>query len=140
MVVPTIIHFLDHFNWILISQLIKGISSVLQKLLIFFNGTIILTSFMPPFPTCPVIFCLKLNEVQLLLSLGKSKIVSLISKLVHLYIQLACSIPGIFAECSLSVAMLRISKEHLGNILKEKNFFKVFDEKVVFVLKVSVVW
>ena len=110
------------FNWILISQLIKGISSVLQKFLIFFNGTIILTSFMPPFPTCPVIFCLNLNEVLLLLSLGKSIILSLFSKLVHLYTQLVCNIPGIFAECSLSVAMLGTSKEHLGNILKDKSF------------------
>ena len=32
--------------------------------------------------------------------------------------------------------MFGTSREHLGNILKEKNFLKVFNEKVVFVLKV----
>ena len=38
--------------------------------------------------------------------------------------------------CSLSVAMFRTSREHLGNILKEKIFLKVLDGKVVLVLKV----
>ena len=55
----------------------KGISSVLQKLLRYFNGTIISTLFVPPFPVCPVIWCLNLNEALLLLSAGKSIIVSL---------------------------------------------------------------
>ena len=32
--------------------------------------------------------------------------------------------------------MFGTSREHLGNILKEKIFLKVLDEKVVFVLKV----
>ena len=32
------------------------------------------------------------------------------------------NIPGIFAECSLSVAMFGTSREHLGSILKEKIF------------------
>ena len=36
--------------------------------------------------------------------------------------QLARNIPGIFAECSLSVAMFVTSWEHLGNMLKEKIF------------------
>ena len=36
--------------------------------------------------------------------------------------------------CSLSLAMFRTSREHLGNILKEKIFLKVLDGKVVFVL------
>ena len=44
--------------------------------------------------------------------------------------------PGIFAECSLSVAMFGTSREYLGNILKEKIFEKVLHGKVVFVLKV----
>ena len=35
------LEYLDHFNKRLISQLIKGISSVLQKLLRDFNGAII---------------------------------------------------------------------------------------------------
>ena len=34
----------------------------------------------------------------------------------------ARNIPGIFVECSLSVAMFGTSREHLGNILKEKIF------------------
>ena len=32
------------------------------------------------------------------------------------------SIPGMFAECSLSVAMFGTSRKHLGNILKRKIF------------------
>ena len=36
--------------------------------------------------------------------------------------------------CSLSLAMFRTSREHLGNILKENIFLKVLDGKVVFVL------
>ena len=73
----TKMHFLDRFNWRLISQLIKGISSVLQKLLRYFNGTIISTSFVPP--GWPVICCLNLNEA-LLLSAGNSVILSLLSR------------------------------------------------------------
>ena len=62
------------------SQLIKGISIVLQKLLRYFNETIISTSFAPLFPVCPVIFCVNLNEVLLLLSAGKSIILPLLSR------------------------------------------------------------
>ena len=47
----------------LISQLINGISRVLQKLLKYFSGTIILTSFVPLFPV--LFFCLNLNEALL---------------------------------------------------------------------------
>ena len=50
--------------------------------------------------------------------------------------QPASKIPLIFAVCSLSVAMLGTTREHLGNILKEKIFLKVLDGKIVFVLKV----
>ena len=32
------------------------------------------------------------------------------------------NIPGIFTECSISVAMFGTSREHLGNILKENIF------------------
>ena len=52
----------DHVKIRLTSQLIKGISKVLQKLLKYFSGTIISTSFVPPFPVRPVIFNLNLNE------------------------------------------------------------------------------
>ena len=48
----TRIKFLDHFNWRQILQLIKDILSDLQKLLRYFNGTIISTSFVPQFPVC----------------------------------------------------------------------------------------
>ena len=45
------------------SQLIKGISRVLQKLLKNFNGTIVSTStILPSSLVWPVIFVLKLNE------------------------------------------------------------------------------
>ena len=64
----------------LISQLINGISSVLQKLLKYLNGTIISTSFVLLFPVCPIICCFNLNEVLLLFSLGKSIILPLPSK------------------------------------------------------------
>ena len=47
----------------LISQLIKGISRVLQKLLKYFNGTTILTSFVLPVAgVFPVILILNLND------------------------------------------------------------------------------
>ena len=36
----------------------------------------------------------------------------------------------------LSVAMFGTSREHLGNILKEKIFLNVFNEKIFIVLKV----
>ena len=50
--------------------------------------------------------------------------------------QPARNIPGIFGECSLSVAIFRRSREHLGNILKKNIFKKILNGKVVFVLKV----
>ena len=49
----------------LTSQLINGISRVLQKLLKYFNGTIILTSFvLPSVGVFPVIFILDLNDSE----------------------------------------------------------------------------
>ena len=50
--------------------------------------------------------------------------------------QPAHNVPGIFAECSLSVAMFRASKEHLRNILKKNIFKKILNGKIAFVLKV----
>ena len=50
-VIPTaeeIIHFIDQVKSRLISQLINGISRVLQNLLKYFNETAILTSFVLP--------------------------------------------------------------------------------------------
>ena len=58
-------HFSDQVKMRLISQLIKDISRVLQKLLKYFNGTTISTFFVPPAAVLPVIFCLNLNEALL---------------------------------------------------------------------------
>ena len=49
----------------LILQLFNGISRVFQKLLKYFNATIIWTVFGPSFPVEPIIFCLNLNEALL---------------------------------------------------------------------------
>ena len=49
---------LEHVDWRVILQLIKGVSSVLQKLLRYFKGTIISTFFVPPFPVFTVTCCL----------------------------------------------------------------------------------
>ena len=49
----------------LISQVINGISRVLQKLLKYLNGTIILTFFMPSVLVVPINFCLSLNKTLL---------------------------------------------------------------------------
>ena len=45
--------------------------------------------------------------------------------------QLVRNIPEVFAECFLSVAMFRASREHLGNMLKEIFSKKILEEKVV---------
>ena len=64
----------DHVKMRLTSQLINGISRVLQKLLKYFNGTIISTSFvLPAAGVFPVIFILDLNDSDcVMLSLGSS--------------------------------------------------------------------
>ena len=49
----------------LISQLIKGISRVFQKMFKYFNDSINSTPFFPLLPVMPVIFCLNLNEALL---------------------------------------------------------------------------
>ena len=55
----------DHVKIRLTSQLIKGISSVLQKFLKYFRGTIISTSFVfPLLGVFPVIFTLDLNDLE----------------------------------------------------------------------------
>ena len=54
-----------HFKITLISQVIKVISRVLQKLLKYFDGTAILTSFvLPSAGILPVIFILGLNNSE----------------------------------------------------------------------------
>ena len=55
----------DHIKIKLTSQLIKGISRVLKKLLKYFNGTIISTSFsLPAAGVFPVTFILDLNDLE----------------------------------------------------------------------------
>ena len=57
----------------LTSQLINGISRVLQKLLKYFNGKIISTSFIFPSAVFPVIFILDFYDSdRVILSLGSS--------------------------------------------------------------------
>ena len=58
----------------LISQLINNISRVLEKLLKYFNGTAILTSFVEPVAgVFPVVLVLYLNESDsVILSFGSS--------------------------------------------------------------------
>ena len=64
----TITKFMDHVRMRLISQLIKGFSRVLQKLLRYFNGTYISTLFVPSLPVWHVIFSLALNKLVLLVA------------------------------------------------------------------------
>ena len=55
----------DHVKMSLTSQLIKGISRVFQKLLKYFNGTIISTSFsLPAAGVFPGIFILDVNDSE----------------------------------------------------------------------------
>ena len=62
-VAEEITQFLDHVKIRLTSQLINGISSVLPKLLRYFNGTIISTSFvLSAAGAFPVISILDLND------------------------------------------------------------------------------
>ena len=65
---------LDHVKIRLTSQLINGISGVLQKLLKYFSGTVISTSFvLPSSGVSPVIYTLDLNDSESVkLSLGLS--------------------------------------------------------------------
>ena len=53
---------------------------VFQKLLRYFNRTIISTSFVQQFPGCTVICCLNLSEILLLLLAGKPIILLLLSR------------------------------------------------------------
>ena len=69
-----IIQSLDQVKIKLTSQFLNGISSVLQKLLNYFNGTIISTSFvLLSSGVFPVIFTLDLNVSEFVkISLGSS--------------------------------------------------------------------
>ena len=65
-------HLLGQVRIRLISQLINDISRVLQKLLKYFYGILILTLIVLSFSVLPAIFVLNLNKVLLLLSVTKS--------------------------------------------------------------------
>ena len=54
--------FTGQVRMILISQLIDDILKVIQKLLKYFNGAIIWTTFVSLFPVEPVIFCFSLAQ------------------------------------------------------------------------------
>ena len=73
-------YFSDQVRLRLISQLIKGISRVLQKLLRYFNSSLISTCFVLSLPAWSVVFCLYLNDLLLWLTKVKSIILSLLSK------------------------------------------------------------
>ena len=60
--------------------MIRGISSVLQKLLKYFKETTISTFFVPWLPVWRIIFSLNLNKKLLLLSEGKSIIATTLFK------------------------------------------------------------
>ena len=65
----------DHLKNRLTSQLINGISRVLQKLLKYFNGNIISTSFvLPPSGVFPVIFTLDVHDSEFSKSLFGSSL------------------------------------------------------------------
>ena len=64
--------FFDQVNIRLISKLIHRISSAFEKLLRYFNGTIISTPLISSLFVCPVISYLNLNELLSLSSTGKS--------------------------------------------------------------------
>ena len=87
--------FDDHVKIRLPSQLIKGISKVLQKLLQYFNGTIISTSFVPPFPVSSVIFALNLNESVVLSS--EKIVISSLAFRAGISLQYCYKLPVVFA-------------------------------------------
>ena len=80
LLVLIIIQFADQSKVSSISQLIKGISRVLQKLVKYFSGTVISTPFISPsLFFWPVIFALKLNEWVVLSPLKLTIVFSLLS-------------------------------------------------------------
>ena len=93
--------FEDHVKTSSTSQLIKGISRVLQKLLKYFNGTIISTSTLPAIlplllsaAVWPVIFVLKLNESVALAPLKSTILPSLFTAGISL--QYYHKLPDVF--------------------------------------------
>ena len=92
--VATIRQFSHQFRSRLISQLIKDISRVLQKLLRYFNGTIISTFFVPFLPAWPVIYSFILNE--LVSTLTSLKLISPLLAKAGSSLQYCYKIPDVF--------------------------------------------
>ena len=77
------------------SQLIKSISGVLQKLLNYFNGTIISTPFTSPSSfVWPVIFVLNLNESVVLVAVKSTILPALFTAGISL--QYCHKLPDVF--------------------------------------------
>ena len=84
----------DHVKISSNSQLIKGISRVLQKLLRYFNGNIISTSILPSLLVGPVISVLKLNESVTLAPLKSA--ISPSSSTAGIFLQYCHQLPDVF--------------------------------------------
>ena len=89
-------HFLDQFRSRLISQLIKGISRVLQKSLRYFNATIISTFLVPLLPVLLVISSLILNELVVALTALKSTMLPLATFIAGSSLQYCHKVPDAF--------------------------------------------
>ena len=89
-----ITQFAEHFKKSSTSQLIKGISRVLQKLLNYFSGTIISTLIIPLLLLWPVILVLKLNK-SLALAPLKSTISPSLS-ISGIFLQYCHRLPDVF--------------------------------------------
>ena len=92
----TIVYFLDQFRLRLFSQLIKDISTVLQKLHRYFDGTIVPTFFLPLLPISSVIFSLILDQLVVILAAVKSTILPL-AIIAGLSLQYCHKLTNIFA-------------------------------------------
>ena len=88
--------FLNESKSQLISQLIKDISRALQKLLRYFNGTIISTSVQLLSPVLSVIFYFILNESIVALFALKSTILPLAAFIADSSLQYCHKIPEFF--------------------------------------------
>ena len=87
--------FSDHVKISSTSQLINSISRILQKLLNYFNGTVISTPFISPSSLVwPVIFVLNVNE-SVVLVLVKSKILPALF-MAGISLQYCYKLPDVF--------------------------------------------
>ena len=81
LIAPSVIkQIADYVKIRLISKLINGFSRIFQTCLKYFNGTIILTFFVPSLPILPDIIFFNLNKSLLLPAAGGSIIAPLLFK------------------------------------------------------------